>query len=336
MHEALFYIGEGDGKVKCQLCPQNCLILPGKAGNCRVRKNLNGQLVALVYGKVASLAVDPIEKKPLYHFFPGKKILSIGNVGCNLHCIFCQNHDISQCDPDDFHWFKTITPSQISVYAQNAEDNIGVAYTYNEPFTFYEYLKDTAIKTKESGMKNVVVSNGYINEEPLRAVLPLLDAFNIDLKGFSDGFYKKITRGSLAPVLNTLKIIARSDAHLEITNLVIPELNDDEHLFTEMVSWISGELGRNVPLHLSRYFPRYKLDHPATPAGTLEKFYRIARKQLDFVYLGNLAGENRSDTLCPGCGSVLVARQGYQVRVHSLGVSGECKLCGFPAGFVMK
>ncbi len=336
MKEALYYLKKAGDIIQCTLCPHYCEVRPGKAGSCRVRKNLNGTLVTEVFGKVSSMAVDPVEKKPLYHFFPGRKILSIGNVGCNLHCIFCQNHDISQCYPDDFLWFKTITPEQVADYAQKVEDNIGVAYTYNEPFTFYEYMQETAIKIKGKGLKNVVVSNGYISEEPLKAILPHLDAFNIDLKGFSDDFYRKITKGNLDPVLSTLKTIGRSSAHLEITNLVVPGLNDDEHLFREMIAWIYGELGKDVPLHLSRYFPRYKLDHPATSSATLENFYLIAKEKLDFVYTGNMAGGNRSDTFCPRCQAILISRDGYQIRLYSLSESGECTKCGFQSGIILK
>jgi pyruvate formate lyase activating enzyme len=336
MKEALFYRKEAEEKVQCTLCPQLCEIRPGKSGSCRVRKNVNGKLFSEVYGKVASMAIDPIEKKPLYHFFPGMKILSVGNVGCNLHCIFCQNHDISQCSPDDFHWFKAISPEHLVEYALKIDDNIGIAYTYNEPFTFYEFMLETAIKTKLKGLRNAVVSNGFINEEPLKSILPYLDAFNIDLKGFSEDFYLKITKGSLAPVLKTLKIIAESNAHLEITNLVVPGLNDDKNLFREMVLWIAGELGPDIPLHLSRYFPRYRLSSPPTSAETLDDFYLAAKDKLRYVYVGNIETGNRSDTFCPECGSLLISRSGYFTKINLLGNEGECTNCGLKTCIILK
>ena len=336
MQEALFYRKEKQGTVTCTLCPHLCEIRTGNSGSCRVRKNIDGTLFSEVYGKVASLAVDPVEKKPLYHFFPGKKILSLGNVGCNLHCSFCQNHEISQCNPNDFLWFKTITPDQIAAYSRQIEDNIGVAYTYNEPFTFFEFMKDTAMKIRGEGLKNVVVSNGYINEAPLMEILPFLDAFNIDLKGFSDHFYRKMTKGSLQPVLNTLKIISESHAHLEITNLVVPGQNDDEVPFREMINWIAGEIGTGVPLHLSKYFPRYKLVTPATPAETLENFYLIARQKLQYVYPGNISGDKRSDTFCPRCNAKHISRNDYHIRLQSLNYNGDCIECGFQTGIIFQ
>ena len=238
MQEALFYTKLENDKVQCTLCPWNCELQPGQTGNCKVRENINGKLITHVYNKVAALGTDPIEKKPLYHFYPGKNILSIGEVGCNLHCNFCQNHRISQCYATNFKNFHEITSEQIVTEATKTYQNIGIAFTYNEPFTFYEFMLEIAKLARLKGLKNVVVSNGYINKESLKMALPFIDAFNIDLKAFTNEFYQKQTKGKLEPVLQTLKSIAKSKSHLEITNLVIPGLNDDKDLFEKMIKWI--------------------------------------------------------------------------------------------------
>ncbi len=328
MQEALFYEKQENQTVKCVLCPWFCKLKPGQTGVCKVRTNTGGILYTAVYNKIAALGTDPVEKKPLYHFHPGKNILSIGEVGCNLQCTFCQNHRISQCYASDFEGFYDTSPEQIVDKAEKTRNNIGIAYTYNEPFTFYEFMLDTAKLAHLKGLKNVVVSNGYINPEPLKNALPRLDAFNIDLKAFNREFYKKQTKGQLEPVLETLKIIAKSSAHLEITNLVIPELNDDELEFEQLVEWIAGELGENVPLHLSRFFPQYKLQYPATPMKKLKKLFEIARRKLKFVYMGNVNDEERSSTFCPACGNLIIQRNQYQTKILQSGFNGSCTKCG--------
>ena len=327
MQEALFYSKLENDKVRCELCPWHCELQKEQTGTCRVRTNEKGILVTEVYGKVASLGSDPIEKKPLYHFFPGKNILSIGEVGCNLRCSFCQNHRISQCFASDFSGFYNISSEKIDDDAQKTWNNIGIAYTYNEPFTFYEFLFDTANLAHSNKLKNVVVSNGYINEKPLLELLPFIDAFNIDLKAFSNTFYKQFTKGKLEPVLNTLKIIAKSKAHLEITNLVITDLNDDEKQFESMVKWIALELGEYIPLHLSRYFPQYKMNEPPTPIETLEQLYNIAKLYLKHVYLGNVSDTRRSSTICYHCGETLIERKRYHTIMKMVDESGRCKKC---------
>jgi pyruvate formate lyase activating enzyme len=335
MQEALFYTKLENHNVRCDLCPWYCILKPEQTGNCKVRKNIGGKLITHVYNKVAALGVDPIEKKPLYHFYPGKNILSVGEVGCNLHCTFCQNHRISQCFAEEFDEFYKITPEQIVTEALRKEQNIGIAYTYNEPFTFYELMFDTAQLARTTGLKNVVVSNGYINPEPLLHILPFIDAFNIDLKAFSEEFYKKQTKGKLEPVLETLKIIAKSKTHLEITMLVIPGLNDDEAEFEKMAEWIAAELGRQTPLHLSRYFPQYEMHLPATPVKTLELLYGLAKKHLQHVYLGNIADKKRSSTYCPTCGEILVERNRYQVSTTNLSQNGRCNVCKSPVNIIL-
>ncbi|WP_297098425.1 AmmeMemoRadiSam system radical SAM enzyme [uncultured Draconibacterium sp.] len=335
MQEALFYSKTTNGQVQCELCPWNCILSDGQTGNCKVRSNQNGVLLTEVYNKVAALGSDPIEKKPLYHFYPGKNILSVGEVGCNLHCSFCQNHRISQCKASEFIGFHNISAKKIVKEALKTWNNIGIAYTYNEPFTFYEFLLETAQLAHSKGLKNVVVSNGYINEKPLQKLLPVIDAFNIDLKAFSNDFYKKYTKGKLQPVLDTLQQIAKSPAHLEITTLVIPGLNDDTSEFKSMVNWIASELGESVPLHLSRYYPQYKLNAPATPIDTLIELYNLAKTQLQHVYLGNVSDAQRSATYCANCNAELISRNHYNTEISALDTEGKCKKCGTFASVIM-
>ncbi len=334
MQEAQFYTKLDNNKVLCKLCPWNCELVSGQTGICKVRTNENGSLITSVYNKVSALGTDPIEKKPLYHFYPGKNILSIGEVGCNLHCNFCQNHTISQCYANKFTGFHNITSEKIVNEALKTWNNIGIAYTYNEPITFYEFMLDTAKLAHKSELKNVVVSNGYINAEPLKKLIPFIDAFNIDLKAFNNEFYRKQTKGKLQPVLNSLKTIAKSNSHLEITNLVIPGLNDDETEFEKMIIWIASELGKQTPLHLSRYFPRYKMDQPPTSISKLETLYDIAKQHLQNVYLGNVSDEKRSSTFCADCGELLIERNGYQTKIKNLDDKGNCEKCNYNSNVI--
>lgn len=333
--EALFYEKQENQNITCNLCPWYCDLKPGAIGVCKVRRNENGTLVTDVYNRVAALGIDPIEKKPLYHFLPSKNILSIGEVGCNLKCTFCQNHRISQCYASEFSGFYDISSEQIVEEAEKTWNNIGIAYTYNEPFTFYEFMLDTAKLTKSRGMKNVVVSNGYINPEPLKQALPFLDAFNIDLKAFNPDFYKKQTKGKLEPVLKALQLIAHSDSHLEITTLVIPGLNDDEAEFREMIDWISTKLGPDVPLHLSRFFPQYKMDSPPTPLKKLQTLFDIAREKLQFVYLGNVSDGERSSTHCQQCSDLLIRRDRYNTKFIQENFNGNCTNCNAAINVVL-
>ena len=335
MQEALFYTKLENQTLRCDLCPWNCILKPGQTGVCKVRTNENGLLYTQVYNKIAAFGIDPIEKKPLYHFHPGSNILSVGEVGCNLQCTFCQNHRISQCYAEDFTGFKEISSKQIVKEALKTYHNIGIAYTYNEPFTFYEFMLDTARLAQKEGLKNVVVSNGYIHAKPLQNLLPFIDAFNIDLKAFTSEFYQKQTKGQLEPVLNTLKLIAKSNALLEITNLVIPGLNDDEKRFSEMVLWITHELGDEVPLHLSRYFPQYKMDYPSTPTGKLERLYDLAKEHLQHVYLGNVSDSKRSSTYCHNCSHVLIERNHYHIKTPGMDDTGCCKKCKAQANVIL-
>jgi pyruvate formate lyase activating enzyme len=334
MHEALYYEKLNNNEVRCLLCPWFCHLKPGQTGNCRVRINRDGLLETQVYDRVAAIGIDPVEKKPLYHFYPGKKILSLGETGCNLHCNFCQNYRTSQCFSSEFHGFHEISSDQIVKEALSIPDNAGIAYTYNEPFTFYEFMLTIAEQAKSWGLKNVAVSNGYINKEPLKNILPYFDAYNIDLKAFDNDFYLRQTGGQLKPVLDTLKIISENGKHLEITNLIITGLNDDADVFEKMVKWIGEELGQNVPLHLSRYFPQYRLNNPPTPLKTLNHLYGIAKDYLHHVYLGNVNDEYRSSTYCPGCGELLIERNRYRINIVQEGFSGLCLNCGTSANMI--
>jgi pyruvate formate lyase activating enzyme len=325
--EACYYEQTKEG-LRCRLCPHACIIGVGKTGICRVRRNKDGKLLAETWGKLSAINFDPVEKKPFYHYHPGKIILSLGSVGCNMNCKCCQNWQISQTSVVDFHFSKTLNPTEIVKLAISRKDNIGVAYTYNEPTIWFEYMIDIAKLVKVEGLKNVMVSNGYINEDPLAELMHCMDAFNIDLKGFSEDFYRKFTGSSLSPVLRTLKQIRNAGKHLEITCLVIPSLNDNPELFGEMVRWIAEELGGNTVLHLSRYHPDYKLDVEPTSASQLEILYGIAREKLSYVYVGNIQFKDYQDTRCSNCGNMVISRNGYQISIRALNKEGLCENCG--------
>lgn len=330
---AKFYSEIAKDVLRCELCPHFCNIAVNKYGNCKVRKNENGKLISENYGKLCSIHLDPIEKKPLYHFYPSSKILSIGSVGCNFHCNFCQNSDISQTGVHNFFSLQNISIEQIIAQAATTPENIGIAYTYNEPVVWYEFMKDLAIAAKNNNLKNVMVSNGYINAKPLEEILPYMDAFNIDLKAFNNDFYKRIVGAQLEPVKQTLKQIKKSGNHLEITNLIIPTLNDNISEFETMVKWINDELGINTILHLSRYFPRYKSTIPATPESTMLRLYELAKKNLNFVYIGNMQSEHGQNTICPKCGKTLVYRHYYNTSIEGLNEKGLCKYCSYNNNF---
>ncbi len=284
MREALYYEILADGRVKCLLCPHYCVIAVERTGFCGVRKNIGRKLYSLVYGEITSIALDPIEKKPLYHWHPGEFILSIGTKGCNFKCGFCQNWGISQ----DLSCSTESITAEYLIKEVKRLNSFGIAYTYNEPFIWYEFILDTAKKIKLEGLENVLVTNGYINLEPLEELLPYIDAANIDLKSIEDSFYRETCKGDLNTVLEVIKKMY-SSCHIEITNLVIPTLNDREENFVKLVDWIYENLGDSIPLHFSRYFPCYKFNIPSTPIKTLKKAEEIARKKLKYVYLGNVS-----------------------------------------------
>ncbi|MGD0581434.1 MAG: AmmeMemoRadiSam system radical SAM enzyme [Bacteroidales bacterium] len=314
-----------EGKLECLLCPHYCKLSEGRTGICGVRKNTGEKIELLTYGIISGYALDPVEKKPLYHFFPGMKILSIGSWGCNMRCDFCQNYHISQSEPETDQ--NRVLPAEILKQALRASENIGIAFTYNEPVIWFEYIIDVAEAAKHEGLKTAMVTNGFVAEKPLEEYLGLIDAFNVDLKAFNNDFYRKITGADIGPVLETLKKIARAGKHLEITTLVIPGRNDLPAEMESEVSWIAAELGKDVPFHLSRYFPMYKRNDPVTPHDKLTELYEIASSHLDFVYLGNTMSDSGQDTICPECKSVITKRLGYDIR-HINTRDGSCLSCG--------
>lgn len=314
-------------QLKCNLCPHYCMIGEGKSGRCLVRENLEGELFLKTYGIVSSMNFDPIEKKPLYHFYPGKIIFSIGSFGCNLKCRFCQNWEISQSLPENIRRMKLYQPQDLVTLAGERKGNLGIAFTYNEPAVSFEFIMDVAEISKRKGMKNVMVTNGFINPEPLAELLEVIDAFNVDLKAFSDDFYHTQTLSRLAPVKNAIRQIRRSEKHLEITNLIVTGLNDNPGTFTEMVKWIAGELGKDTILHLSRYFPNYRLSQPPTSPDTLTALYAIAKSHLNFVYLGNVSSDIGQNTVCTSCGHLLVSRDRYEANASGVDRNGKCKNC---------
>lgn len=326
--EALYYHKMPEEKVICNLCPHQCTIANKNRGICLVRKNIDGILIAENYGKISSIGFDPVEKKPLYHFYPGKEILSIGSLGCNLKCQFCQNYSISQTSVDDFgRDFVSYSSEKIMQLALSRNTNIGVAYTYNEPTVFFEFMIETAKLINTAGLKNVMVTNGYINPNPLDELNKYIDAYNIDLKAFNNDFYKKHTKSTIEPVKESLKIIVKAGKHLEITNLVIPTLNDSETEFEEMCKWIASELGREVVLHISRYYPTYKTSIEQTSVNQMIKLHRIAKKYLDFVYLGNVLLAEGNNTFCSSCNELLINRTGYFIKINALDIEGKCNKC---------
>lgn len=327
LHEALFYHSLGDRQVNCVLCPRRCVIPDGKRGFCGVRENRGGTLYSLVYAKPCSLHIDPIEKKPLFHFLPGTRAFSLATVGCNLRCKFCQNWQISQASPEDVS-AENMTPQEVVEKALESGAPV-IAYTYTEPTIYYEYMLDIAKLAKKAGLKNVMHSAGYINEEPLRQLCPYLDAANIDLKGFSQRFYTEATLGNVDDVLRSLKILKESGVWLEITNLILPGLNDNPDEIRRMCVWIRENLGVATPLHFSRFWPMHKLiSLSPTPVETLEMARRIAQEEgIRYVFIGNAQTAEGENTYCPKCGKAVIRRTGYVVTEMNL-KDGHCSFCG--------
>jgi pyruvate formate lyase activating enzyme len=308
-------------KIACRLCPQFCQIGEGKLGLCKTRINRDGVLYARNYGKVTAVALDPIEKKPLYHFYPGSRILSLGTLGCNMRCDFCQNYHISQQETVS----RSFAPEDVLEMLEEIEDNIGIAFTYNEPLMWYEFVLETSklLKAEKPETKIVLVTNGYLNQEPLTALLPFVDALNIDLKAFQDTTYRKLCGASLEPVQKTINIAAKT-SHLEVTTLMVTGENDtaDE---IEAIARFLAAVNPDIPLHLSRYFPNYKMTKEATPVARILEAQEQARKHLRYVYTGNLPGYP-ANTLCPRCGAVLIERKYYQTKLNIK--EPYCLLCG--------
>ncbi|MBZ4688517.1 MAG: pyruvate formate lyase activating enzyme [Clostridia bacterium] len=322
-----------DDVVECYLCPHHCTIREGRAGRCRVRVNNSGTLYSENYGRITAINVDPIEKKPLYHFYPGSSLLSLGTFGCNFHCSFCQNWQIAHGEPVA----KEMTPQEVvelAVRAQKRDGSIGIAYTYSEPLMWFEFVKDVAPRVKEKGQENILVTNGFIEDGPLNELLPYISALNIDVKGFTSEFYRKTVKGDYKPVLRTAEISKKSGCHVEITTLLIPGLNDSSEEIEDLTSWVAYSLGKDTPLHFSRYFPNYKMDLEPTPLETMERAREIALQKLDYVYLGNVPGTRWSNTYCPGCGKILIERHFYSTRVY-VDKDAKCKECGKEVNIIM-
>ncbi|MDF1534920.1 MAG: AmmeMemoRadiSam system radical SAM enzyme [bacterium] len=313
--------------VECTLCPKLCRLAEGQRGDCRVRYNDGGNLYSLVYGKVCSVHVDPVEKKPMYHFLPGSGAFSVATAGCNLHCLFCQNWEISQADPEDLN--NSDLPPEKAVTLAAKAGCASIAYTYSEPVIFYEYLEDTAALARERGIRNIMVTAGFINRDPLRRLCKIVDGANVDLKGFTEKYYREVCFGNLRTVLDTLVTMRKEGVVLEVTNLIVPTLNDGMNTISQMCRWIVSELGDEVPLHFSRFSPMYRLkDLPPTPVQTLRRARETALEAgLKYVYTGNVPGDPGEDTFCPSCGKMVIDRHGYRILKYDV-VDGKCKYCG--------
>lgn len=326
--EALYYEKLENKKVRCHLCPWQCLLPQGKIGVCQGKKNVDGVLYATNYSRAVSIALDPIEKKPLYHFYPGSEILSAGANSCNLRCDHCQNWAISQIEsPTEF-----VSPEKLVSLALEY-NSLGIAYTYTEPLMWYEYVLDTARLAREKHLVNVLVTNGYINPQPLIDLLPLIDAMNVDVKAMSQDFYRKVCKGKLEVVLKTVELSVQRKCHVELTYLVIPGMNDSQEELKKFVDWVAG-LNGLIPVHFSRYFPAYKADFPPTPVETLKRAFQIAREKLNYVYLGNAQISDTSDTHCPKCSKLLISRTGYLTNVVGIR-DNKCTSCGRKVDVVM-
>lgn len=323
--EAIYYTPTPRGVV-CGICPNECTLKPGEVSTCHNRINIDNKLYSMAYGNPCAVHADPIEKKPLLHFLPQSRAFSIATAGCSFACLNCQNWQISQTSPD-----KTDNADLMpeAVVANSLKNNCAsIAYTYSEPISFYEYMFDTARLAHKAGVKNVMVSNGYINAEPLRALIPHLDAANIDLKVFDANLHLKLTGGKLQPVLDTLLTLQKSKVWLEITNLIVPSWSDDLAMIGRMCQWLADNGFREVPLHFSRFTPLHKLTQlPVTPLTTLMKARESAHKAgLRYVYIGNVPGKGFEDTVCPGCGKTVVERRGYSILANQI-QKGECSFC---------
>jgi pyruvate formate lyase activating enzyme len=326
LKEASYYSVTARG-IKCQLCPNECDIKPGEKGDCRTRLRKGDKLYATAYGNPCAIHIDPIEKKPLLHFLPSSNAYSEAIAGCNFACLNCQNWNISQVGPDETKNYKLLPKDLVNEAKKNNCKSI--AYTYSEPIVSFEYVLESSKIARQSGIKNVLVSNGYINEKPLLELCKYLDAANIDLKAFSEDIYLKLTAGKLEPVLRTLKIMKQQGVWLEITNLVIPSWTDDFKMIRDMCKWLKSNGFADTPLHFSRFHPLYKLTQlPPTPVGTLENARKIALDEgLDFVYVGNVPGTKSSNTICPSCKKTIVERKGFVIVNQSIS-DGKCSFCG--------
>lgn len=335
MKEAAYYENLSDERVRCYLCPHHCLIKKDASGICLTRKDVDGKLYSLNYFRHIGISLDPIEKKPLYHFYPGTQILSTGPNGCTFKCGFCQNYNISQFVVPTYE----LRTDRIIEEIREAKA-IGIAYTYSEPFIWYETIMEIGLSIKNRGFKNVMVTNGFMEEKPLADLLTLIDAFNVDIKSMDPSFYNRICKGRLDPVLRSCIQVKKAGAHLEITNLLITGENDSDEAIYKVVNFIKTNLGRDTPIHFSRYFPMYKMTAEPTPLQALTNAYTIAKSELDYVYIGNVQTMAKYDTVCPKCQTVLVKRGLYNVEISKdllvkEGKVQECGNCGEKIELVM-
>ncbi|MBU1319315.1 MAG: AmmeMemoRadiSam system radical SAM enzyme [candidate division Zixibacteria bacterium] len=325
--EARYYKKLEEDIIQCQLCPRECTVSDVERGFCGVRENQKGVYKTLVYNRACSMNIDPIEKKPLFHFRPGTTAFSIATAGCNVNCKFCQNWNISQVRPEQV---QNIELTSDEIAAECIERNIPtVAYTYSEPVIFYEYMYDTAVRTRRDKIRNVVITGGYINEKPLLELLEVVDAVKVDLKSFSEQYYKDIVNGELKPVLESIKLIHKNGKWLELVYLVVPTLNDSDEEFRNLCRWVRDELSPDVPIHFTRFHPTYLMTNlPPTPVETLERAFAIAQDEgLNFPYVGNVPGNKGENTRCPKCGDVVIERHGFLIRKNNL-KAGKCGVCG--------
>jgi len=312
--------------VQCELCPKGCIIGPGQSGECRVRVNVDGVLRTVVYGFPCSVNIDPVEKKPFAHFLPATKTLSLATVGCNLHCKNCQNWEISQANPEESE--AAFCPPEKLVELTQSYQCPSLSYTYTDPVVYYEYTYDTAKLARGAGIRNLLITAAYINPQPWKELLQYVDAARIDLKGMNDEFYREVCSGTLKPVLDAIIQTRASGVHLEIINLIIPTLNDRPEQIRQLVRWVKTNLGSDIPVHFSRFFPQYKMRNlPSTSLETLDAAYEIALGEgLNYVYIGNLISEKGQNTYCPGCKGLLIERSGYTVLQNRI-KDGRCPNC---------
>lgn len=335
MGEAMLYQKLENERVRCDLCAHRCIIADGKKGVCQVRENQSGTLYTLVYGRTIAQHIDPVEKKPLFHFYPGTTAYSIATPGCNFRCPWCQNWEISQM-PRKQHFMmgEEASPQQIVADARRAGCR-SIAYTYTEPIVFFDYAYDAARLAHEAGIANIYVTNGYMTEEMLKTFQPYLDAMNVDLKAFNETTYKKYARAKLQLVLDALKTAKRLGIFLEVTMLIIPGINDSPSELKTGAEFIASELGKDTPWHISRFFPAYNMSNvPPTPLETLNRALEIGREAgLNYIYIGNAPGQGNENTFCPFCGKLVVERMGYYTRV--VGLDGSiCRFCGEELNFI--
>ena len=325
--EAYHYKTLNNQKVVCGVCPNKCILSPGDRSVCRSRVNIKGKLYSLAYGNPCSMNIDPIEKKPLYHFKPQSLAFSIATTGCNFRCLNCQNWEISQVKPHEVRHYDLFPEKAVTM--AKANNSLSIAYTYSEATTFFEYMIDIARIAKKNNIYNLWISNGYINPAPLNDLCEVLDAANVNLKSFSDAIYRKLNGGRLDPVLRTFKTLHEKNVHFEMTHLVVPGYVDDDTLFKQMCDWILNTIGPDYPLHLSRFFPKYKLDRlPPTPVATLTRFRDIAMKAgIHYVYIGNVPGHEGGHTYCHHCKKRIIERMGY--HIPKINMNGDkCGYCG--------